>query len=418
MYRGKYTSPIIPFGFALLVLAACGGGSSGGITATNPGSHAGTLLPPPTTSGNAIPIVIDAGPVATIIAINTPYVSVTVCSPGASGATAACQTIDHVLLDTGSSGLRLLKSALYANLDLPQATNGSGQAMGECSPFAVGTTWGSVRLADVYLAGEIARSVPIQDIGDAPGGATAVPADCSGTGAITDDQASLDANGILGIGLFVNDCDICLTTAIPAAYYTCTSTSCKNSVVSPHQVVRNPVALFPLDNNGTLIDLPSVPLAGAANAVTGTLIFGIGTQANNVSTSVTAYPADSNGNFRTTYSGSLITNSFIDSGSNALFFDDASIPTCPNVSWTYCPKVDPAVVAATTAGASGSPSTAVSVNIVNVENLGNNVIAANIGGSNSATQFDWGLPFFFGRPVFTALAGAGTPYGNGPYWAY
>jgi hypothetical protein len=32
--------------------------------------------------------------------------------------------------------------------------------------------------------------------------------------------------------------------------------------------------------------------------------------------------------------------------------------------------------------------------------------------------FDWGLPFFFGRTVFTAMSAAMTPAGLGPYFAY
>jgi len=28
--------------------------------------------------------------------------------------------------------------------------------------------------------------------------------------------------------------------------------------------------------------------------------------------------------------------------------------------------------------------------------------------------FDWGLPFFYGRNVYTSI----TPDGNGSYWAY
>ncbi|MHB8714451.1 MAG: DUF3443 family protein [Sulfuricaulis sp.] len=366
-----------------------------------------------------MPIVIDAGPVSGSAEINTPYVSVTVCTPGSSGTTAACQTIDHVLLDTSSSGLRLLNSSLYSNLNLPPVTNGSGRAIGDCTPFMIGTTWGSVLLADIYVGGEVARSVPIQDIGDTPGGYTAVPSDCSNTGTMTDDQASLGANGILGVGPFVNDCDACLTAVITAAYYTCTAQSCVNSSVTQSQVIQNPVAHFSQDNNGTLIELPSVPSIGSTGSVTGTLIFGIGTEPNNGLNGATVYPIAANGNFQTTFNSVLMSNSFIDSGSNGLFFNDNSITTCTDIKWAYCPAADPTVLSATNAGASGSPSAVVNFSIDNLDNLAYNVVAANIAGTGiSSTQFDWGLPFFFGRPVFTAISGASSPGGIGPYWAY
>ena len=40
-----------------------------------------------------------------------------------------------------------------------------------------------------------------------------------------------------------------------------------------------------------------------------------------------------------------------------------------------------------------------------------------LGGPN-AGSFDWGLPFFYGRAVFTAIEGQSTPGGAGPYWAF
>jgi len=411
---------------ASLVLVACGSGGGGSNSNSNSSSSSsaafsqrsgpGTLITPPTTTGNSVPIVIDGGPSAN--AINTPYVSVTVCPPGTSGVTAACQTIDHVSLDTGSYGLRLLNSQLYSNLNLPVVANGGGQAIGECTPFGAGTTWGSVLRADIYLGGEVATSVPIQDIGDMPGGNGTVPADCSNTGTIADDQTSLGTNGILGVGLFVNDCDTCLTAIIPATYYTCTSQSCVNSLVTQSQVVKNPVALFSQDNNGTLITLPAAPTAGLTGSAPGTLIFGIGTQLNNALNGATVYPADANGNMQTTFNSVVMSGSFIDSGSNGLFFDDASMNMCPDVTWAYCPAVSPTVLSATMAGWSGAPSAVVNFSIVNLDNLANSVVAANVGGTGSPSQFDWGLPFFFGRPVFTAISGKGTPGGVGPYWAF
>ncbi len=37
---------------------------------------------------------------------------------------------------------------------------------------------------------------------------------------------------------------------------------------------------------------------------------------------------------------------------------------------------------------------------------------------NDIRGFDFGLGFFFGRSVFTAIEGQGTPGGAGPYFAY
>ena len=377
-----------------------------------------TLSAPAMTGGNVIPIVLDSGPPGiTTRQINVPYVSVTVCPPGV---TTGCQTIDHVQLDTGSSGLRLLNSSLYSNLNLPVISSANGQAVGECVPFGIGVTWGSVVLADIYLGGKVASNVPIQNIGAQPGGVTAVPADCSSTGAIQITQDALGANGILGVGLFVNDCDLCLQTAMPAAYYTCNQTGCTNSAVTQLQVVQNPVASFLTDNNGVVISLPAVGASGATTCLGCTLTFGIGTNSsNNFLGGATVYPTDQYGNFITTYKTVTTSVSFVDSGSNALFFDDASIPLCQYSTWAYCPAVSPLALNAITAAATGSPSVLVPFSIVGVDPLGSSVVAANIGGP-AGGYFDWGLPFFFGKKVFTAINGRSTPGTSysGPYFAY
>jgi hypothetical protein len=403
-----------------VLMVACGGGGGGGTTTPNPSlsrKGSGPLISPPVATGNVVPIVIDAGPVPEASEINVAYVSVTVCTSGTLG-TATCQTIDHVLVDTGSSGLRLLNSALYSNLNLPAVTNSSG-AIGECMTFADGFTWGSVRSADIYLGGEVAPSVPIQVIGDQPGGATAVPTDCSSTGGINENiPALLGANGTLGVGLFTNDCDICLTQPISAAYYTCIATGCTNSTVTSAQVVQNPVALFLQDNNGVLIDLPAVSAAGAS-ILNGSLIFGIGTQSNNQLGSATVYATDQYGNFITNFNGA--NTSYIDSGSNALFFYDSNIPICPVTTWAYCPPSPTflkSLSATNSAATTGTSSGMVNFSIVNADHLDVSIVAANIGGTSIPGQFDWGLPFFFGRKVFTAISGMGTPGPSGPYFAY
>jgi hypothetical protein len=61
-------------------------------------------------------------------------------------------------------------------------------------------------------------------------------------------------------------------------------------------------------------------------------------------------------------------------------------------------------------------------NAESVFNSGNNAFS-NIGGpiatgSSGVASFDWGVPFFYGRNIYTAIDGAKTPAGAGPYWAY
>lgn len=417
------------------LMASCSNGGSasqsGTIAVFSVRHSAGQLMTPPTTTGNTLPVVIDAGPVPNAGQINVAYVSVTVCTPNMPATTAACQTINHVAVDTGSTGLRLLNSSLDSNLNLPAVTSAGGEAIGECSPFVIGTTWGSVRYADVYLGGEVARNVPIQDIGDTPGGATAAPGDCANYGVFQDSQSQLGANGILGIGPFQNDCDACLTQPVPAAYYTCNASGCTNSTVTSTQVVQNPVSLFELnsvtsaeDNNGVLIDIPAVSSSGANVSLAGSLIFGIGTWTNNQLGNATVYATDPlTGNFTTTFNGQTLA-SYIDSGSNALFFNDSyTICASPN-DWVYCPSSTQTLTATNTAfgSSSGVLVASPSAAIVNADQLFSNssVVAGNIGGPGTAGQFAWGLPFFFGRAVFTAIQGVTPPTGvpAGPYFAY
>ena len=141
---------VAPLLVALLCLSACGGGGGGG----NSSSSA-----PPAVQ-NTLPMTVDGGPEDFA---NLGFVSVTICSPGSS---TNCQTIDHIQVDTGSSGLRIIASVLSPGLALPQQTDSAGNALAECAQFVDGFSWGSVRIADIRLAGEQASSVPIQLIGD------------------------------------------------------------------------------------------------------------------------------------------------------------------------------------------------------------------------------------------------------------
>ncbi|MFZ6645151.1 DUF3443 domain-containing protein [Undibacterium sp. TJN25] len=393
-----------------LALTACGGG--GGSAATTPTTPTTPVTPVTPTIVNSIPMTVDAGPAGDGSVINQPYVSVTICTPG----TTSCQTIDHILVDTGSYGLRIIAPGiLSSSLSLPSATTSAGATIGECVKFTSGYTWGSVKKADVQLGGEIASNLPINIIGDTS--FATVPAACrNAANANLGTVASLGANGILGVGVFKEDCGTaCASQARSDAYYSCSGSACTAITLPIAQQVSNPVASFPQDNNGVVLVLPSVP-AGGVSTLTGSLIFGIGTQSNNAFASEIVYTTNNIGNFTTLYKGRTLTTSYLDSGSNGYFFADSSIAQCSSSVGFYCPPSTQSLSAVNT-GANGTSGT-VNFSVENVDALSPSVSAASIAGSSDSTTFDWGLPFFFGRRVFVAIENANTPKGVGPYWAY
>ena len=392
---------------ALLALAGAGAACGGS-------SHSNTINVVTTSGTNVQPIAVNAGPVGDYA--NGVFTSVTVCVPSSSN----CQTISGILVDTGSYGLRLLSSAGGGalTLSLPQQNSGANP-VGECAPFVSGYTWGPVQSADIKMAGEVASNVPVQIIDPT---FAAVPSNCS-TGGVPENDTlqTLGANGILGVGPFAQDCGgSCDQTGAAnlGLYYGCASTSCQVIAEPLAQQVQNPVALFATDNNGVIIELPSV--SSPAASLSGSMVFGIGTESNNALGTATVFPLDANGEFSTTFKGQSYP-AFVDSGSNAFFFLDEAltglIVCAGNNSGFYCPG-STANLSATTA--SGSATSNITFPIANADTLFQNqtaVVFNSLGGPNPGT-FDWGLPFFFGRNVFTAIDGKSTPAGSGPFWAY
>ncbi len=412
-------------------------------TSTQDTSMAGTAkvtVNPPAAGGNVTPLTVDAGPSGVgYVSRNVAFVSVLVCKPN----TTDCQTIDHVMVDTGSSGLRLLSSAAGGefNLSLPAENdpNNNNDPYGECLVFLDGYVWGTVNTADVVVSGETAKAVPVQVIvpsSSSPG----VPSSCSsqnpsgGAGNEGDSLNAFGANGLIGVGLFANDCGAyCVTQGSscngsnnnPCIYYDCPSSGCTPANIAIAQQLPNPVTAFTVDKNGVLIYLPSVP-DGGSSTVTGSLIFGIGTQSNNNLCCATVYdvPDSGNnaGNLTTTFNGSSIPG-FLDSGSNAYFFNDSSINVCGGAldQW-FCPTTSPDNLTASNQGTTMSSGVQVPFSIENAGTLfqGSNSAFSTLGGPYISTPaaFDWGLSFFYGKDVFTAIDGAGTTGGTGPYFAY
>jgi hypothetical protein len=328
---------------------------------------------------------------------------VTVCVPG----TQTCQVLSDVLLDTGSSGLRVFASAL--TLALAPVSSSAG-TLTECLPFLGGQSdWGSVREADVVLGGEPAVTVPIQVIdANFPGSATYCPNPA--------DPTNAGYTAILGVGLFDADCGPVCNNQHGTYYYNCTAGSC-TATTTPAARVRNPIALLPHDNNGVLIELPSLPEGGATSA-SGYLVLGIGTETNNVPAGVTLYAADpGTGEFFTQFNNRIYPAA-IDSGSNGLFFPGALTGCTGDLAGLFCPSI-PAELRATIAGAAGGPSVTVAFQIDDFAMFAasTNRVSAEVGGTEAGT-FIWGLPFFFGHKVYIGLAGAVSSLGTGPYWAF
>ncbi len=319
----------------------------------------------------------------------------------------------------------------------------SANPVGECFGFVDSYAFGSVRSADFQVGGETVANMPLQVIADT-GVFSTVPSQCSsGGGTALTTVSSLGANGILGIGVSATDCGVFCTSAGGAAaatYYDCPSSGCSSiiaraaSTTAPFQQLPNPVAAMAVDNNGTIISLPAISTPTAVST-SGTLYFGIGTQTNNalgsakILATTTSTGPDGSGLVTVTLNGQTYDEGFLDSGSNLFLFPDNAIAQCTddNFSGYYCPP-SATTVGATIEGLSGNAIDA-SFTVQNAQaqlsTTGDSVLLG-VAGSPSVFNnlasipqlFDFGLPFFYGRNVYTAIEGRIAGTSTGPYYAY
>jgi hypothetical protein len=419
------TKSLLLLSVPLLLLAACGGSGTSTIGPTPPPPNQVIATPGPP---NVEPLVLEAGPAN---ALNTAFVSVTVCVPGSQ----QCQTIDNIEVDTGSSGLRILKEVL--TLQLPPHSHAGGLPFAECLQFADGSSFGPLAEADLQMPTSqksVAR-LTVQVIGDPnyDPRTTTCPMGLKYEQTVTD----FGANGILGVGPFAQDCGAACADAVSFPdgwYYTCpTPTSCVAASASVTEQVQQPVTLFGSDDNGVIVEVPSPPSNGTAQLTGGALVFGIGTGHQNDLGSAAVLMIDpSSGFIQASFNGANGLNAALDSGSNANFFTDSSIPECKDPKTGqplgfFCPD-SPLNFSASLYSAGGGAAVTAEFTVDNLLNLlqanTSAAVLPNIGGplqvSNQANvvQFDLGMPYFFGRNVFTAIENQPTPAGNGPYFAF
>ena len=379
-----------------------------------------------TAASNALTVVVDSGPTSlTHGSANLLYATVTICTPG----TSSCKAIDHIQVDTGSTGLRIFKSVVTSPVAPVPSTVG-GQPVFECLQFADGYVTGAVVQVDVTLGSRTIHNLSIQVIDDvtplttpAPPPVGAQKCNVSSTGKPENSISLFQANGLLGVGNFLQDCGITCATVPTAStlYYTCPPSGCGGVAVPLAQQLPNPIAAFGAgnDNNGLVIEMPVAPQSGAAS-LSGNLYFGIGTQADNTpASSAQWFTLDPTyGIFTTNYNGTPLANSFVDSGSNGYFFDttDPLLIACPmsGSSGFYCP-MSPVNLSATIIGQNGaSQSVAFTVTNADQQSGANSVLpglAGTISSSPTAPHnaFDWGMPFFYGRKVYVLFEGESSP---------
>ena len=394
-------------GLAVLLLCACGGG----------GSSASANGPNFAAASNEQAIYVNAGPPGTGYNANRLYADVTVCEPG----TSKCLTIPYVLVDTGSTGLRLLNSSFSAALSLPRQSDTAGRQLVNCARFVDGSfAWGAVARVDIQLGAKVAGNVPMQIMADPA--VSAFSSLCSGGSAIVN-SASIGANGILGVGLFKEDCGSrCASQTDNGYYFSCTSGSCLKIRAATATQVKNPIPLLASDNNGVVIDLPGVGAAPSASLV-GKMVFGIGSQPNNQLINGQVLPADARGYVTTTLAGTVMRNSFFDTGSNGFYFDTASLPACAaaNATSFYCPATSIFLTATVSGGSGGSGAVGIGFAVDNALDsfVGAYPVLPGLAGTlGNARSFDWGLPFFYGRRVFFGIEGMASNLGTGPFYAF
>lgn len=113
------------FGLIVFCLAACNNGS---------GSSSSS---PVALESNVASLIVDSG--FNGKAFNRAFITITVCEPGSA---TNCKTFDHILVDSGSTGLRINQSAMGSfSASLP-AIEYNGVPLYTCMQYAGGYGFG------------------------------------------------------------------------------------------------------------------------------------------------------------------------------------------------------------------------------------------------------------------------------------
>lgn len=305
-------------------------------------------------------------------AVNTPMVTLTICVPD----TTTCEDVPNILVDLGSTGLRL-SHTLSISSQLPQE-NENGPIT-ECYSFVSGYNYGPVVTATVTLANQTV-TVPVQ----ISNSTLSAPSSCTSTGPSAPFEPAI--NGILGV-LFPQD---------DGGYYY--EGGSGPTTISTSLMVQNPVFLMSSpENNGVLLSgFGTVSQTQGAPSVSGLLTFG-----TRSASGLTQLETTNQAYISASYNGNSNLPAFFDSGSNGWFIDNSyiNIPECTSASLSgfFCGQ---ASIQATLTGTNNS-SVSVSFSIDSAQTLLNtgNQDFSTLGGPFSG-YFDAGFPaFLYGNTI-------------------
>ena len=351
--------------------------------------------------------------------VNMGFVDVTVCN-----AARQCRTVPDVLVDTGSSGLRLFRGALDG-LQLDAVRDAEGRMLANASTFGLGGLWGTLHLAQVGL-GKVTTSgaIPIQ-LYDHPWPLERLPAEYRKVDARSSFVAM--SNGILGIsprrshayGYY----------AFSAAGGDASDSDWVPVAVDATRELANPIGHFPAPyDNGSVIKMPKVDWHGGHKQLLGWLGLGIGQPTEALfpqSKRRIAHELDESGLFAAKLGGRRI-DVLVDCGTTGVVLDLEHLDlerlgvTSPHGQERLYDAAPLTPLALTVSSGGRDIELARPLYVGPLADAlkkasgGYGVLPALVAkrASEAAPQV-LGMPFFYGRTVATGLAGTVNPFAQG-----
>ncbi len=324
--------------------------------------------------------------------INLPTVSARICLRNVFE---RCFTVRKLLLDTGSSGLRIFPSAIPSGEEpsrfLSRTANRS--SLWECLPFGTVDLWGKVLPADITLGTEPAiRSLPVQVVEKS---SFVPPPPCAG--GMEEERRSLSGiDGILGVSPARFDGGL---------YFVCTGHGCRLTAPSSGEAIENPVMREEKDNNGIVLSFPGVPRKGTG-PIAGELLLGVGTERDNrLPPRIRFFPMDRDGYFQArTGDSSRIYEGRLDTGTTALVIPDQKIRACsPPLRHLACPDRETSLSVFISDSKGDPRKFSLPVGNAAERLLEHRAVAKDVlyfSPEASSPPFILGMPFFFGKTLY------------------